>query len=118
MAAAGRQNEADREDNPPPEMMERQQPRVRTSGRATKAEAPASDEFKQKPASLKEALNDMTLSILLFDENKADRMVYINGRKYVEGDYVEDAYFLESITLEGAMLSYRGERALLRPKAK
>ena len=99
-------------------MMERPQPRAGTSRRATKVETSVADESKEKPASLKEAVNGMTLSILVFDENKADRMVFINGRKYGEGEYVEDIYFLESITLEGAVLTYRGERALLRPKAK
>jgi|WetSurMetagenome_2_1015567.scaffolds.fasta_scaffold123054_2 general secretion pathway protein B len=118
MAAAARQQEDDSEDNPPPEMMDRMQPRMRTSGRVTKAEMSAAEEPRDKPATLKEVLNEMTLSILLYDEDKAGRMVFINGRKYVEGDLVESAYLLENITLEGAVLSYRGERALLRPKAK
>jgi general secretion pathway protein B len=118
MAAATRQREDDSADNPPPEMMDRMQPRVRTPGRTTKAETPTAEEPRDKPATLKEVLNEMTLSILLYDEDKAGRMVFINGRKYVEGDLVESAYLLESITLEGAVLSYRGERALLRPKAK
>jgi hypothetical protein len=45
-------------------------------------------------------------------------MVFINGRKYVEGDYVEDKYYLESITLDGAVLTYQNERVLLKPRAK
>ena len=94
------------------------QPRVRTPGRTTKVEMSAAEVPKDKPVTLKEVLNEMTLSILLYDEDKAERMVFINGRKYVEGDLVESAYLLENITLEGAVLSYRGERALLRPKAK
>ena len=118
MAAAARQREDDSEDSPPPEMMDRMQPRVRTPGRTTKAEMPAAEEPRDKPATLKEVLDEMTLSILLYDEDRAGRMVFINGKKYVEGDLVESAYLLENITLEGAVLSYRGERALLRPKAK
>ena len=118
MAAAARQDEEDSAGNPPPEMMERMQPRVRAPGRATKAEMSAAEEPRDKPATLKEVLNEMTLSILLYDEDKAGRMVFINGRKYIEGDLVENTYLLENITLEGAVLSYRGERALLRPKAK
>jgi general secretion pathway protein B len=86
--------------------------------RAAKSEVSAADETKEKSVSLKEALSGMTMSVLVFDENKADRMVFIDGRKYVEGDYVEDRYLIESITLEGAIMTYRGERALLRPKAK
>lgn len=118
MAAAARQREDDSEDNPPLEMMDSTQPRVRTPGRTTKAEMSTAEEPRDKPATLKEVLSEMTLSILLYDEDKAGRMVFINGRKYIEGDLIESDYLLENITLEGAVLSYRGERALLRPKAK
>lgn len=118
MAAAAKRDDEDSEDNPPSEVMERPPARIPTPMRATKTEAPAAQGAKEKSGSLKEALNEMTLNILMYDENKADRMVFINGRKYVEGDYVEDIYLLESITLDGANLKYRGERALLKPKAK
>jgi general secretion pathway protein B len=118
MAAAARQAEEGTEGIPSVEMTERQPPRIPAPSRATKAEASVGKESKPKPESLKEALNEMTLSVLVFDENKADRMVFINGRKYVEGDFVEDTYLLESITLEGAVLTFRGERVLLRPKAR
>jgi hypothetical protein len=89
MAAEARQREDGSEVSPPPEMMDRMQPRVRTPGRTTKAEMSAAEEPSNKPATLKEVLNEMTLSILLYDEDKAGRMVFINGRKYVEGDLVE-----------------------------
>ncbi|HTY64231.1 MAG TPA: general secretion pathway protein GspB [Acidobacteriota bacterium] len=100
------------------EISRNQPAQVPAPKRATKSEVSAADESKEKSVSLKEALNGMTMSVLVFDENKADRMVFINGRRYVEGDYVDDTYLIESITLEGAVLTYRGERALLRPKAK
>ncbi len=60
----------------------------------------------------------MTMSIHFFSENKAERLVFINGKKYIEGDYVEGIYLLESITPEGAVLSYEGERAVLKPGNK
>lgn len=65
--------------------------------------------------SLRDALEEMTMSILLYSENAAERLVFINGRKYVEGDTVEGNYLLESIAPDGAVLSYGGERAVLRP---
>jgi general secretion pathway protein B len=71
-----------------------------------------------KPNSLREAMAGMTISVHVFSEDKAERLVFINGKKYVEGDYVEGSYLLESITPEGAVLSYQGARALLRPGAK
>jgi hypothetical protein len=42
-------------------------------------------------------------------------MVVISGRRYVKGQLVDGRYLLEDITPEGAVLSYRGERTLLRP---
>ena len=65
--------------------------------------------------SLREAMNKMEISILLYSENEAERLVFINGRKYVEGDVIEGNYILEQITPEGAVLSCEGERAILRP---
>jgi general secretion pathway protein B len=118
MAAANRQADEDAIPNAQLFMTDRPPARTPLPAQASRIEKPAAAEPQAKPASLKDALNEMTLSILVYDENNADRMVFINGRKYVEGDYVEDTYLLESITLDGAYLTYQGERALLRPKAK
>jgi general secretion pathway protein B len=71
-----------------------------------------------KPASLREAMSKMNMSVLVFADSKADRMVYINGRKYAEGDYIEGQYLLESITADGAVLSFEGERVLLHPGSR
>jgi len=60
----------------------------------------------------------MNLSVLLYSDTPADRIVFINGRKYGEGDHIDGKYLIESITLEGAVLSYQGERAVLRPRQK
>jgi general secretion pathway protein B len=79
---------------------------------------PSSDIVGEEEISLQEAMDEMTMSILLYAENKAERLVFINGRKYVEGDKVEGKYLLESITSEGAVLSHSGERAMLRPGRK
>jgi general secretion pathway protein B len=71
-----------------------------------------------KTVSLKEAIADMRISILSFSENKSERLVFINGKKYVEGDHIEGEYLLERITPEGVVLSYKGEQAILRPESK
>jgi general secretion pathway protein B len=68
--------------------------------------------------SLKEAVRGMTISILAYSETPSERRVFINGRKYVEGDYVEERYFVESITLDGVVLNCDGEKTLLRPGLK
>lgn len=75
---------------------------------------PSTNEAGESLLSLREAMEAMNMSILSYSDNKAERLVFINGRKYVEGDTIEGNYLLESITQEGAVLSYRGERAVLR----
>ena len=57
----------------------------------------------------------MTVDVFVYTSVKADRMVVISGRSYVEGQYVDGLYLLEGITPEGVVLSYQGERVLLRP---
>jgi general secretion pathway protein B len=79
---------------------------------------PSPDVIEERVIPLREAMDEMTISILSYAENKAERLVFINGKKYVEGDKVEGKYLLESITSEGAVLSYNGERAMLRPGHK
>ena len=68
--------------------------------------------------SFHEAMATMNMTILMYAEAGSERMVFINDRKYTEGDYVDGRFLLESITPEGAVLSYEGERITLRPKSK
>ncbi len=76
---------------------------------------PSPPSLPAKPPTLREAMAKMTLDVFVYTAVKADRMVVINGRRYVEGQYIDGLYLLEDITSEGVVLSYQGERALLRP---
>jgi general secretion pathway protein B len=80
-------------------------------------EAP-SPAVQAKTASLNDEVAKMNMSIHLYSENKAERLVFINGKKYFEGDSLEQGIFLESITPEGAVLRSGGERAVLRPGSR
>lgn len=80
--------------------------------------AAAPEVAKIKPVPLQEAISQMTLSLLMYSDNKAERMVYINGNKYGEGDFIDGIYRLESITGDGAIISHQGKRTLLQPKPK
>jgi len=71
-----------------------------------------------KPISLREAVAKMNMTVLMYSEVPSERMVFINDHKYVEGDYIDGRYLLETITLEGAVLTYQGERIVLHSKAK
>lgn len=77
--------------------------------------APSAPSLPAKPTALQDAMAKMTLDVFVYTNVKADRLVVINGRRYVEGQYVDGLYLLEEITPQGAALSYQGERALLRP---
>jgi general secretion pathway protein B len=93
-------------------------PATASSKPAAIEQTPAPPASLAKPASFSEAMAMMNLSLLLYSDVPAERIVFINGRKYVEGDHIDGKYLLESITLEGAVLSYQGERAILRPRQK
>jgi general secretion pathway protein B len=84
------------------------------------ANAPALNQnsIEKKPASFREAADKMTLNIHVYSEAKEERLVFIDGKKYLEGDYVGGQYLLEEITPEGAVLSREGEKAILRPGRK
>jgi general secretion pathway protein B len=60
----------------------------------------------------------LRLEVFVYSERHTDRMVFINSRKYVEGQQVEGRYLLEAITPQGAVLSYEGQRFLLRPDSR
>jgi hypothetical protein len=57
----------------------------------------------------------MKLEVHVYSESPTARMVFINGRKYVEGDRVGDKYLLERITEDGATLAHQGQRVHLVP---
>jgi hypothetical protein len=60
-----------------------------------------------EPAGLK-------LEALIYAEAPAERTIFINGRKYVEGDSIEGRLRVEEIQEEGVVLSEEGRRFTLR----
>jgi len=59
------------------------------------------------------ALPDMHLDIHVYAPKPADRFVFVNMRKYTEGQALKEGPTLERITPEGAVLNHRGLRFLL-----
>jgi general secretion pathway protein B len=66
------------------------------------------------PSRLHEALAKMTLNVLVYSEDAAERRVFIGGHRYVEGDRVDGLFLVKEIRPEGVLLSRQGEQALLR----
>lgn len=77
-----------------------------------------STQTSSRAAALREAMKEMNISILLYAENPAERLVFINGRKYTEGDSIDGRFVIESIHSDGVLLHHEGERAILRPKTQ
>jgi len=75
------------------------------------ASSPA--DTSSRMAVLQQAIQEMRVSIHLYSRVPANRMIFINGRKYVEGDYVNKVFLIESITQDGAVLSYEGIQSTL-----
>ena len=62
------------------------------------------------------ALTGLSLEVLVYSPERAERLVFINGRKYVEGQAIEGGFVIEAITAAGAIVSGEGQRFLLRPR--
>ncbi len=58
-------------------------------------------------------LPDMRLDIHVYSPNPQERFVFVNMRKYVEGQATSEGPLLERITAEGAVLNQNGTRFLL-----
>jgi general secretion pathway protein B len=61
-------------------------------------------------------LPQLRLELHAFSERPSERYVFINGRKYVEGERLPEGTQLVSITPTGAILSQYGQRFLLLPE--
>jgi general secretion pathway protein B len=61
-------------------------------------------------AAEQEAMPKLSLQVLVYSEVPAERMVFINNQKYVEGQSIEGKVAVESIVPDGAILSYQGKR--------
>jgi hypothetical protein len=56
----------------------------------------------------------MTLNVLVYSQDAAERWVFIGGHRYVEGERVDGLLLVKEIRPEGVLLSRQGEQALLR----
>jgi hypothetical protein len=56
----------------------------------------------------------ITLQVLSWAPEPKDRFVFLNGRRYAEGQLVDDKLRVEHITEDGVILSFQGERVTIR----
>lgn len=55
----------------------------------------------------------LQIQVVVYDDVPAQRMVFIDGRRYAEGDKVDADTVIERITPEGAIVTRRGQRFTL-----
>jgi type II secretory pathway component PulC len=56
----------------------------------------------------------LKLEVLVYSDVASERMVFINGRKYLLGDTVAERARVEEIQPDGVVLSEQGRRFTLR----
>ncbi len=75
---------------------------------------PATPPAPQEPPVPQEVFANLRLQVHVYSEVPADRRVFINNQKYVEGQRIDANLVIESITSDGVFVSYQGKRVLLR----
>ena len=101
----------------PPMVRPIQAPAVAPATIPPQAEAQAApDEILPTPMDLAASgtsLPDLHLDIHVYSAKPAERFVFVNMRKYTEGQVLKEGPTLERITSEGAILNHQGLRYLL-----
>jgi len=87
---------------PPPEVARAAPPRPS----APQPAAPAGD--------VKAMAAKIALQVLSWAPEPKDRFVFLNGRRYGEGQKVDDQLLVERILEDGVVLSFQGERVTLK----
>jgi general secretion pathway protein B len=69
---------------------------------------PTADEFAARAG-----LPEMRLELHVYSANPQQRFVFINGRKYLQGDSTQEGATVDEVTPDGVILNARGNRFLL-----
>lgn len=75
---------------------------------------PATPRASQQPPMPQDVFANLHLQVHVYSEVPAQRRVFINNQKYVEGQRIDANLVIESITPDGVFVSYQGRRVLLR----
>ena len=100
----------------PPMVRPIQAPAVAPATIPPQAEAQSAQEVLPTPMDLAASgtsLPELHLDIHVYSAKPAERFVFVNMRKYTEGQALKEGPTLERITAEGAILNHHGLRYLL-----
>ena len=56
---------------------------------------------------------NVVLQVLVYSDTPAQRMVFIDGRRYAEGDPIDGETVLERINADGVVVKHRGQRFVI-----
>ena len=103
-------------EQPQAEQPQAEQPQAEQPPRpAVKADAPALPVWPQIPTHLFQQLSgNLRLDVHVFSDQPQKRFVLINMKKYKQGEKLQEGPQLDEITLEGAILSFHGQRFRLQ----
>ena len=59
-------------------------------------------------------LAKLKLQMVVYSDVPAERLVFINNQKYVEGSSIDGTLRVESINPDSAVLSHQGQRFVIR----
>ncbi len=96
----------------PPPIEERSSPPPKPS-RAKPPEPNGLKNYREVAGSL--GVPSLRINMLAYSDDSAERIVNINSQSYHEGEVVEGKVKIEGIVRDGAILSYQGQRFLLKP---
>ena len=60
----------------------------------------------------------VTLQVLVYSDTPSQRMVFIDGRRYVEGDAFDTETVLERIMADGIVMTRRGQRFVINDRRR
>ncbi|VAW42110.1 hypothetical protein MNBD_GAMMA01-2250, partial [hydrothermal vent metagenome] len=67
----------------------------------------------QLPFSIRKDIPKFKLNIHIYDENPQNRLVVINGVKFVINDMIEEQVLVKDIIAEGILLEFNGQEFLV-----
>ncbi len=69
-------------------------------------------------SNLQERASKLRIEVLVWADNPKERMVFLNGRKYLEGQALTGGEVIEQIVPDGIVLVHEGQRARVRAETK
>ena len=70
--------------------------------------------LQDAPPAVRELVSKLKLQMVVYSDVPAERLVFINNQKYLEGSALEGGLRLESIAPDSAVVTYQGQRYVLR----